>query len=158
MEISSLNHICVGLGCTVRTPCPGRKFLKNFNSRIYYQLNRSKVRQRHRAYAKASPRRNRVTYEEQRTYYLKYKYNLTREKYDQMVKAQNYVCYICNLPPLGTTKQSSALHVDHCHKTGVVRKLLCSACNTTLGKYKESEQIFMSFVEYIIQSKRGWQK
>lgn len=35
-------------------------------------------------------------------------------------------CDICN-------KFANPLHMDHCHKTGYVRRWLCSVCNTRLG-------------------------
>lgn len=59
-------------------------------------------------------------------------HRLTPEIYAAMVEAQNGVCSICKKPPCGRGNRSK-LHIDHCHKTGVVRELLCSNCNLAIG-------------------------
>ena len=66
---------------------------------------------------------------------LKCLYGLTVEDYDAFVQAQNGLCAICGLPPRGKMKR---LSVDHDHKTGTVRGLLCITCNRTLG-YLDNE-------------------
>lgn len=38
-------------------------------------------------------------------------------------------CQLCGLS--GT--QVKCLHIDHCHKTGHVRGVLCGGCNTSIG-------------------------
>lgn len=71
------------------------------------------------------------TPENRRREKLRDKYGITVEQYDLMLAAQQGRCAICDKPP---TKR--ALAVDHCHATGVVRALLCSPCNTSLGGYE----------------------
>lgn len=56
---------------------------------------------------------------------LKSKYGLTIEDYNRMLKQQNNKCVIC--------KQERKLVVDHDHKTGRVRGLLCNSCNRIVG-------------------------
>lgn len=56
-------------------------------------------------------------------------------QYERMLQEQGGVCAICGGGP-----ESSAwgkLAVDHCHKTGVIRALLCQPCNTTLGRLEK---------------------
>ena len=55
-------------------------------------------------------------------------YNLTLEEYEIILGFQGGVCAICEAPP-----KTQKLHVDHDHKTGLVRGLLCYQCNYTLG-------------------------
>lgn len=55
-------------------------------------------------------------------------YGITMEIFDSILKKQEFRCAICrklfeNKTPL----------IDHCHKTGNVRGLLCTACNFSLG-------------------------
>lgn len=57
--------------------------------------------------------------------------NLTFEQaiseYTKMLEIQKGVCYLCKKPP-----KTKKLSVDHNHKTGFVRKLLCFRCNKLL--------------------------
>lgn len=59
--------------------------------------------------------------------YLKRTYGITLDEYEAMQAAQDNVCAICGRPP-----RSRSLHVDHDHKTGLIRGLLCMPCNTQL--------------------------
>lgn len=61
-------------------------------------------------------------------------------------KKQKNKCAICSikLDPF-----SSTTHVDHDHKTGKVRDLLCHHCNTGLGMFKENPDLFKKAVRYL---------
>ena len=52
------------------------------------------------------------------------------DEYEWMLAEQGGVCAICGSPP-----KSRRLHVDHDHKTGAVRGLLCFRCNRALTGY-----------------------
>lgn len=68
---------------------------------------------------------------------LKYLYGITIEKYNQMMSDQGGVCSICALA--GTVKpEKRALCVDHDHKTGKIRGLLCHAHNFLIGYAHDS--------------------
>lgn len=72
-------------------------------------------------------------------------YGLTPDQWDQMVKDQEGRCLVCGrLPPQGST-----LHTDHCHRTSVVRGLLCRQCNLTLGMVDESPTTLRALADYI---------
>ncbi len=62
-------------------------------------------------------------------------YKLTIEQYDAIFAYQNGVCYACGQPE---PVKGRRLSVDHCHKTGLVRGLLCSRCNPLLGKIENA--------------------
>jgi len=69
-----------------------------------------------------------------------------------MLESQNNVCKVCNQPEKAVhriTKQPVALSVDHCHTTGKIRGLLCSGCNTGIGKLKDSPEILSKAIEYL---------
>lgn len=68
----------------------------------------------------------------QRRAYLKATYNITLEAYDAQLVAQGGVCAICRG---GTSKRSFA--VDHNHKDGTIRGLLCWRCNSGLAKFMD---------------------
>src|SRR6516164_480191 len=67
---------------------------------------------------------------------LRKRYGIGVEKYDAMVSEQNGLCAICMRAETSTnprTGKPRALAVDHCHRSGHVRKLLCQNCNQGLG-------------------------
>lgn len=83
---------------------------------------------------------------------LKRKYGITPAQYDAMLSAQGGKCLICEEPETsvdGKTGTLRTLAVDHCHTTGKVRGLLCSRCNTTLGKLEESPQLLRAMWDYL---------
>lgn len=75
------------------------------------------------------------------------KFGITLDKYNQMVEAQNGVCAIC-----GKEEINKALAVDHNHKTGEVRGLLCGKCNKALGFLDENIQSFRIAINYLQKS------
>lgn len=74
---------------------------------------------------------------------LLWKYGLTLADYDALLAEQGGVCAVCR-----THETKLPLHVDHCHSTGRVRGLLCSNCNTALGKLKESPDRIAALLRY----------
>lgn len=76
------------------------------------------------------------------------KYGLTLEDFNSMLRKQNNCCKICKRPD-GEMKRQ--LHVDHDHKTGKVRALLCSHCNTALGKVADSILTLFKMILYLIR-------
>ena len=67
-----------------------------------------------------------------RNSWLKRRYGLTLETYDALLKSQGGVCKICHSPSPRRNNQAY-MCVDHCHKTGRVRGLLCVKCNVLVG-------------------------
>jgi Autographiviridae endonuclease VII len=80
------------------------------------------------------------TYEGRREKTLN-KYNLTSEKFNELLDKQNGLCWICQDRP--------ATDVDHCHKTNVVRGILCNKCNTGLGLFKDNVKFLQKAIEYL---------
>jgi len=66
-----------------------------------------------------------------RSYSLRVNYGISVEQYEAMLKQQSGCCAICKKAPGENAR--GRLHVDHCHKTGKIRGLLCVKCNMALG-------------------------
>lgn len=72
-------------------------------------------------------------------------YGLTAERYREMLAAQRDSCAICLTRPV----RRFELVIDHNHETGEVRGLLCSACNTALGFFKDSPGRLAAALDYL---------
>lgn len=80
---------------------------------------------------------------------LKLKYGITLDNYNQILKKQNGVCAMCRTLPKEKhhrSKKSLPLAVDHNHKTGKVRGLLCRQCNQALGKYETHKDNILQYL------------
>lgn len=75
---------------------------------------------------------------------LKNSYNITVEDYDNMFINQNECCAICKQHQ---SKFKIRLAVDHCHKTGKIRGLLCGKCNTHLGYYENQKENIKNYLK-----------
>jgi hypothetical protein len=91
------------------------KLCQKIHSSTYAKINKNKTRQ----------------------WKLKSNYNLTPENYEQMLKAQNGRCAICQTTSPGG--RFHVWHIDHCHTSGKVRGLLCHCCNMGLGYFKDNQ-------------------
>jgi Recombination endonuclease VII len=92
---------------------------------------------------------------ELRDYRLKKIYGISLDDYNEILAKQGDGCAIC-----GTSLNHSG-HVDHCHTTGMVRGVLCSQCNTAIGKFKDDIELLDNAIAYLTyHNSRGaeWQK
>ena len=81
---------------------------------------------------------------------LKRKYGINLFTYNQMHDDQNGKCAICGSHDIELGKR---LVVDHDHDTGKVRGLLCAACNSGIGFFKDKTAILRKAIEYLIKDK-----
>ncbi|KPC61440.1 endonuclease VII [Streptomyces chattanoogensis] len=72
---------------------------------------------------------------------FKRKYGITVAQRDVMIADQNGLCPIC--------QSSEPVHVDHCHKTGKVRGVLCFNCNSALGKLGDDPDAIRRAIAYL---------
>ena len=79
--------------------------------------------------------------------YLRLKYKITLSRYDELLRSQKNRCAICRQRP-----EKRRLAVDHDHATGAVRGLLCDNCNTMLGFAKDTTDILLRAVRYLLFS------
>ena len=86
-------------------------------------------------------------------YYQEYswrsKYGISRSDYNEWFHSQNGACGICNIHQ---SELKNSLAVDHDHETGKVRGLLCTTCNTGLGKLGDSIEGLEAAIEYLKES------
>jgi len=86
-----------------------------------------------------------------RKYSLYHNYGLTLEQYDDMLRSQNGKCLICEK----VCKTRKTLSVDHCHKTGQVRGLLCGKCNSGLGYFGDDTVLLQKAMDYLNAKESG---
>ena len=70
----------------------------------------------------------------------------TTEEYQELLEEQAYGCAICGAK---SNRNGSRLCVDHDHKTGAIRGLLCHQCNTSLGQLEDSIDMLNNAIKYL---------
>jgi hypothetical protein len=93
------------------------------------------------------------TSKQNRTEWLRWKYKLTDEDYENLLDKQKGRCAICGTDDPGNGHKH--FHVDHCHNTNLVRGLLCHKCNKGLGLFKDDSKLLKKAVKYLDDSSRS---
>lgn len=115
--------------------------------RKWHASNREKCRGYSIAWRKKNPEFVRaITREQTRRWYMKSKYNLTRDAYDAMLTAQGNACAICFTPDPGAKRD---WRIDHVHGTKKIRGLLCHNCNVAIGHVKENTDVLKRMITYL---------
>jgi hypothetical protein len=78
-------------------------------------------------------------------YYL-YTYGITKDQKDYIISMQNNKCLSCGID--FKLINSKNIHIDHSHKSGNVRGVLCSNCNFSLGLLDENYGKILKLAEY----------
>lgn len=87
---------------------------------------------------------------------MKYKYQrkynwrrrgLNVEEATNLIETIKY-CQICG-------KINPILHLDHDHKSGRIRGVLCHQCNRALGFFKDDPQLLRKAADYLEVDKNG---
>lgn len=102
------------------------------------EANRETLAVKKRKYA-AENRDHAADYKRERNY------GVTRLQYDEMVALGGDGCWVCGK----TNLSGRQLAVDHDHETGTVRGLLCSNCNSGLGKIGDSLAAVLRMAQYL---------
>lgn len=87
-------------------------------------------------------------------YKLKVRYNISSDDYNLMFQKQNGKCDICGNSEIAVhnfTKRNQSLAVDHCHKTGKVRGLLCQDCNRGIGQFYDDVNRLENAIKYLLK-------
>lgn len=77
---------------------------------------------------------------------IKSTHGITLEEYEERVAQQNYSCAICGVK---LSVDGHKTHLDHCHKTGNLRAILCTNCNRGLGHFQDSVELLRKAAEYL---------
>ena len=90
-----------------------------------------------------------------KAYARKNKTGWTQEDFDKAWEAQDGKCAICclQLQPSGVKNESA--RVDHDHKTGLVRGLLCNSCNVALGHLGDDHDLAHRAAHYLKRKTDG---
>lgn len=107
------------------------KICKTTHRKRWYEKNREKELLERKNYYRQHTKESYL--QSTKTNY-RLKYNITLEQYDLMFEMQGGKCAICNLPEL-----NRRLSIDHDHKTGKIRGLLCVRCNVKLSTLEDNE-------------------
>jgi len=84
--------------------------------------------------------------------HFKRNYGITLDEYNALLAAQGGVCKICLCPDDWKRKQHAPLCVDHEHKSGKVRGLLCHKCNLAISLVRENIDILANAIRYLSES------
>lgn len=119
-----------------------------FKSADQYTLSRDK-----RSFGGVQMRSKCKTCDELRKYkrFIKKTYDVTFDEYEEMLERQGNKCAICE-SRIGNSR-ASRLFIDHCHRTNLVRGLLCSSCNHGLGLFKDSPKLLQKATQYLSSGK-----
>jgi hypothetical protein len=137
------------------------------SSRRYRENNREKViaaRIKDRNRQKQWRENNRDKIKQQRISYkathtllekarrLRKYYGISLDDFQKKIDEQGGACAICRKPGWGRNKPC----LDHDHKTGQIRSVLCAKCNLVLGLIGDDSKIALALAEYLItHSSRG---
>jgi len=156
---------------TCPNPLPRQRRTGSARRRFCDECRALRARERRQAHRAAHP----VSPEKRREYVTRYralhpervreqdrrrrfrdKYGMDADRYDEMLAAQSGRCAICAEPEsvLGADGEPRPLCVDHSHKTGAVRGLLCARCNSALGLFGDSIDILIEAMDYLDRQER----
>jgi len=111
--------------------------------KAYYQKTRKhqlKIKRNNYAASKQLRLRHRDTM-------LRSKYGIGVEEYNLMEVSQFHKCAICRNSQ--NNKRTNYFDVDHSHKTGKVRGLLCTNCNQGIGKFQDNKELLLHAYNYL---------
>lgn len=96
----------------------------------------------------ATHHRDKVKLDKKLSYYrwIKKTYGITGEQYEELYEVQGRTCAICKR----ATGKSKRLAVDHDHRSGFVRGLLCSTCNNILGYIRDDVALASGIAAYLL--------
>lgn len=75
-------------------------------------------------------------------YRLRKDHDITYEQFHELIIHQSGLCAICQ-------KELKSPNVDHDHKNGKIRGLLCRKCNMALGLFEDNINALRNAITYL---------
>jgi hypothetical protein len=119
------------------------------DNKLYWLANKNKMKKNYKRWISNNP-----THRKDKR--LQKMYGITFAQYQTMITAQSGLCAICHKPESATNKRTgeiAELSVDHCHKTGQIRGLLCQSCNLGIGNLNDDPNLCLSAASYLEKSR-----
>lgn len=127
--------------CNLKNPIPNREIARKFAIENPEKIGKYMVRwlEKHPETRKIFTRNSRIR-----------KYGIQPEIYYKLLNEQENRCIICK-----KEENKRNLSIDHSHKTGKVRGLLCSNCNRGIGFLKDDVEILKNAILYLTDNKEN---
>ena len=87
----------------------------------------------------------------QRDAYYQRTYGISADVFDRLLQEQNGCCAICCARPTDIAQ----MHLDHDHRNGQLRGLLCFNCNQGLGQFRDDPSLLLRAIVYLRQRVDG---
>jgi hypothetical protein len=108
----------------------------------YYKNNAESIKEKVAKHNKLNPEKRKLVVKKS---WIKCTYGIVYEDYLSMHREQDYKCKICKRH---ADEFKKGLVVDHDHKTGKVRDLLCTNCNSQLHVL-ENKELYDKYMNYL---------
>ena len=121
---------------------PEKKALIDAKNRRYRENNKERLKQLRKARA-----------DREALYRLEkilQRHGVTLEWYERTLEVQGGRCAICGADNPGVSKHKR-LHIDHCHRSGKPRGLLCNGCNRGIGYLGDSPVALFAAAQYLLR-------
>jgi Recombination endonuclease VII len=89
--------------------------------------------------------------EMERAGHVRRTFGITKVEYETMLSRQKRRCSICR----SLFGEFNFPCVDHCHRNGNIRGLLCRTCNSGIGHLKDSVRLLKSAIKYLERTRHG---
>lgn len=109
-----------------------KKFCRVCRQRWFQELPREAKQRRYR---------NAILWARKTSADLRARHNISQTDYDLMLAKQSGECWICS--------RKTKLFVDHDHKTGIIRGLLCQKCNSAIGFLRDDPALVDKAAAYL---------
>ena len=106
-------------------------------SKRHYEKHKIYINKRCSEYQKKNPHIRKKSL-------LNFVYGITPEEHQALLNINNGNCCICNKPP-----ETRSLFIDHCHKTNVIRGVLCQKCNSGIAFFNDDIELLQSAIKYL---------